>query len=96
MKKEKRLSRGTLLEEARLQKNALERLGTWQRNAMLASSCGVALAWWGLTGSGMQFLFGIVGTLLTLLGILCAAILGLGIRNGNHNVEKLLQAAEAK
>ena len=91
-----RASAGMLLEEARLQKNALKRLGSWQRNAMLASTCGVALAWWGLGGSGAQFVCGIAGALMTLLGILCAAILGLGIRNGNCNVEKILQAAESR
>ncbi len=97
MKKEekKRASAARLLEEAQLQKNALKRLGGWQRNAMLASTCGAALAWWGLSGNGVQLVCGAAGVLAALLGILCAAILGLGIRNGNRNVERLLRAAEA-
>lgn len=85
-----------LLEEARQQQAALERLGGWQRNAMLASSCGAALAWWGLSGGGSRMLFGIAGVLLALTGILCAAVVGLGIRNGRRNVEQLLQAAQSK
>ena len=79
MKKEKegKFTPRQLLEEARQQKEALAQLGGWQRNAMLASSCGAA------------------GVLLTLAGILCAALIGLGIRNGRRNVERLLKAAES-
>lgn len=85
-----------LLEEARLQQSALEQLRSWQRNAMLASSCGMVLAWWGLSSSGARLIFGIAGVLFMLLGILCAAVIGLGIRNGRRNVEQLLRAAEIK
>ena len=55
MKKEKegKFTPRQLLEEARQQKEALAQLGGWRRNAMLASSCGAALAWWGLTCSGI-------------------------------------------
>ena len=53
-----------LLDEAQQQKAALAQLGGWQRNAMLASSCGAALAWWGLTGGSARFAFGIAGALL--------------------------------
>ena len=97
MKKEKegKFTPRQLLEEARQQKEALAQLGGWRRNAMLASSCGAALAWWGLTGGGARFAFGIAGALLTLAGILCAAVIGLGIRNGHRNIERLLQAAES-
>ena len=97
MEKEKRrnFTPKQLLDEAQQQKAALAQLGGWQRNAMLASSCGAALAWWGLTGGGARFAFGIAGALLTLTGILCAAVIGLGICNGHRNIERLLQAAES-
>ncbi len=97
MKKEKegKFTPRQLLEEARQQKEALAQLGGWQRNAMLASSCGAALAWWGLTGGGVRSVLGAAGVLLTLTGVLCAALIGLGIRNGRRNVERLLKAAES-
>lgn len=93
-KNKKSLNAAALLEEARLQQGALKQLRAWQRNAMIASSCGVVLAWWGLTGGGTRLILGIAGMLMMILGILCAAVIGLGIRNGRRNVEQLLHAAK--
>ncbi len=95
-KNKKHLNAAALLEEARLQQGALKQLRAWQRNAMVASSCGVVLAWWGLTGGRTRLVLGIAGMLIMILGILCAAVIGLGIRNGRRNVEQLLRAAQAK
>ncbi len=91
-----KLNRKQLLREAEQQKGALVKLKRWMRNAMVCSSCGMALTWWGLTGTGSRFACGIAGIVLTLLGVLCAALIGLGIRNGSRNVENILRAAKAK
>lgn len=85
-----------LLKEAAQQKHALEQLACWMRNAMILSSCAVALAWWGLTGTGIRFGLGIFGIVLAIAGAGCAALIGLGIRNGRRNVAHILQAAEQK
>lgn len=88
------MNKTTLLREAQQQKDALERLSHWMRNAMLLSSCSAVLAWWGLTGFGLRFACGVTGTALAIVGAVCAAIIGLGIRNGRRNVRRILCAAE--
>lgn len=88
-----KLSKKQLLREAQQQTDALKQLKHWMQWAMIVSSCAVALAWWGLMGEGFRFAFGIVGVVATFAGIICAALIGLGIRNGRRNVEHILRAA---
>ncbi len=90
------MNRKTLLQEAMQQKKALKQLSHWMRNAMLISSCAVAIAWWGLSGAGLRFVCGIIGVVLAIAGAGCAALIGLGIRNGRRNVEHILMAVEHK
>lgn len=91
-----RLNKKQLIREAEQQKNALKQLSRWVTYAMLFSSCMMVLTWWGFTGTGIRFILGGVGTFLMIAGIICAAIIGLGIRNGRRNVERILQAIEIK
>lgn len=88
-----KLNRKQLLHEAVQQNNALNRLKHWMQYAMLFSSCAMVLTWWGLTGTGIRFGCGIAGAVLATLGVLCAAFIGLGIRNGRRNVKSILNAA---
>lgn len=80
-----------LAEEARLQSDALRRIGRWRTAAMGVSSVGIALIYAGFI-AGQGLLMGIAGVILLLLGIGGALILNLGIRNGRRNVEKILEA----
>lgn len=89
-----KLSRNTLLREAAQQKDALRRLSGWLRSAMLLSSCAAVLAWWGLSGAGLRLACGVAGIVLAAVSVACAAILGLGIRNGRRNVAHILKAVE--
>lgn len=90
-----KLSKKQLLREAEQQTNALNQLKRWMQYAMLLSSCALVLAWWGLTGAGVRFACGVIGIILVFLGVVCAAIIGLGIRNGRRNVANILHAAKA-
>ncbi len=90
------MNRNLMLKEAEQQKKALVQLSKWMRNAMLLSSCFFAVTFWGLTGTGLRFVFGVIGILLTITGASCAAIIGLGIRNGRRNVDHILTALERK
>ena len=89
-----KLSKKTLLREAEQQKDALGRLSIWLRNAMLLSSCAAVLAWWGLGGAGLRLACGVAGVVLALASETCAALIGLGIRNGRRNVAHILKAVE--
>lgn len=88
------LNKKTLLLEAQQQKDALKRLQSWLRNAMLLSSCAAVLAWWGLAGSGLCMACGVAGIVLASVSMICAALIGLGIRNGRRNVAHILKAVE--
>lgn len=89
-----KLSKKTLLLEARQQKDALKRLQGWLRNAMLLSSCAAVLAWWGLSGGGLRLACGVAGIVLAAVSVACAALIGLGIHNGRRNVDHILKAVE--
>lgn len=91
-----KLNKKQLIREAEQQKNALRQLTRWIKYAMLFSSCTMVLTWWGLTGEGVRMVFGIAGVILTIVGMVCAAVIGLGVRNGRRNVEHILKAAEAQ
>lgn len=88
------LSKKTLLLEAQQQKDALKRLQGWLRNATLLSSCAAVLAWWGLSGGGLRLACGVAGIVLAAVSVACAALIGLGIRNGRRNVDHILKAVE--
>lgn len=90
----KQLNQTQLIKEAAQQKEALQRLRKWLRNVMLFSSCAAVLAWWGLQGEDVRFACGIGGLVFVGLSVLCAIVLGLGIRNGYRNIEHILKAAE--
>ncbi len=89
-----KLSKKTLLLEAQQQKDALKRLQSWLRNAMLLSSCAAVLAWWGLGGAGLRLACGVAGIVLAAVSVACAALIGLGIHNGHRNVDHILKAVE--
>ncbi|MDD6612711.1 MAG: hypothetical protein ACI3XW_02505 [Butyricicoccus sp.] len=91
-----KLNKKQLIREAEQQKNALKQLTRWMKYAMIFSSCAMVLTWWGLTGAGVRLALGIAGVVLTIVGILCAALIGLGVRNGRRNVEHILQAAQTQ
>lgn len=88
------LNKKTLLLEAQQQKDALKRLQGWLRNAMLLSSCSAVLAWWGLSGAGLRLACSVAGIVLASVSMICAALIGLGIRNGRRNVAHILKAVE--
>lgn len=86
--------RNTLSREAKMQSEMLSRLTVWFRIAMAASTVGVVLAYWGLSGHSWRMAAGAAGILITILCAAAAAVINLGIRNGRKNVEKILTVLE--
>ena len=81
------MNKTALLHEAKQQQQALRQLSLWKRIAMLLSSCAAVLA-------GLRFAGGVCGVIIALVCAVCAAVIVLGIRNGNRNVANILSAAE--
>lgn len=88
------LTKQELLEEAKKQSEALERIGRWRTYAMVLSAIGVAVAYMGFTGNQHRIAIGVTGIVLIVIGVAFAVICNLGIRTGRDNVEKILNAAE--
>ena len=89
------MNKTALLHEAKQQQQGpFGSFPLWKRIAMLLSSCAAVLAWWGIAGSGLRFAGGVCGVIIALVCAVCAAVIGLGIRNGNRNVANILSAAE--
>ena len=88
------LTKQELLEEAKKQSEALERISRWRTYAMVLSAIGVAAAYMGFTGNQNRIAIGVTGVVLIVVGVAFAVICNLGIRTGRDNVEKILNAAE--
>lgn len=87
-----KLTREQLIEEARKETLAIQRLMIWQRLGYSAVALGFLLGWWGFYGSG-PFAVGVIGVILLILGIGVSVILYTGIAHGRKNVRALMEAA---
>ena len=89
-------TRAQQLKEIEFQTQMLNNLKKWIRNLIILSSIGIILAYWGLgVQSKMPFtVFGVAGVIITISVILCVVI-GLGIKRGRANVDKILQLVKA-
>ena len=81
-----------LILEAKLQTDALQRLGVWLRAAASLAVIGLLIAWWGFQmGAGLAA--GILGVILTVVAWAAAFIIRQGRENGKKNVQRILKAA---
>lgn len=85
------------LKEIEFQTQMLNNLKKWIRNLIVLSSIGIILAYWGLgTQSKMPFtVFGVVGVIITIISVILCVVIGLGIKRGRANVDKILQLVKA-
>lgn len=79
-----------------MQMNALRKIRTWRTVAIALSTIGVAVVYAAMGGESRNLLWGILGIGMILISISCAALLNLGLKNGNRNVEKILNVLEGK
>lgn len=86
----------SLSKEAEMQINALKKIRTWKTISIAVSTIGVAAAYAGFAGQNRYLFLGILGIVLIVLGIICAGVLNLGLKNGRRNVEKILNVLEGK
>lgn len=84
------IEKNRLSREAKLQIKALKQIGRWRTIALAVSAAGVAFAYAGFAGDSGMLFCGIMGILFIVAGIVSAAIFNLGLKNGRHNVEKML------
>lgn len=91
-------TRAQQLKEIEFQTKMLDNLKKWIRNLIILSSIGIILAYWGLkVQSKMPFtVFGIVGVIITIISVILCVVIGLGIKRGTENVDKILQLVKAQ
>lgn len=80
-----------MLNEAHMQTQALKKLGKWLRNFIAFSTISFVIAYWGFQGKNLRFTLGIIASIFTILSLISAMIINLGIRNGKRNVGKILK-----
>lgn len=83
-----------MLTEADMQTKTIKKLEKWLRNTIASSTIGFVISYWGMQGSGIRFFFGVIGIITTIISVIAALIINMGIRNGKKNVEKILNLAE--
>ena len=91
MSKEKKQA---LITEAKMQSDALKRIGRWRTMALFIAALGIVFAWLGFSRQPKSLIIGILGICMTVISFLLAMVFNIGIRNGNENVRKILDAAE--
>jgi hypothetical protein len=88
------MNRELLIEEAKLHEAALKRLGHWAAIGMAVSSVGVVLIYFAVAPAEKRIWLIVTGALVLILGASAVITIGLGIRNGRNNVQKILRAIE--
>ena len=79
-------TRAQQLKEIEFQTQMLNNLKKWIRNLIILSSIGIILAYWGL---------GVIGVILTVVSVILCVVIGLGIKRGKENVDKIIQLIKA-
>ena len=88
------MNKTALLHEAKQQQQALRQLSLWSESLCCSPPARRCWPWWGIAGSGLRFAGRRMRRIIALVCAVCAAVIGLGIRNGNRNVANILSAAE--
>ena len=85
------------LKEIEFQTKMLNNLKKWIRNLIIISSIGIVLAYWGLAvQSKMPFtILGVVGIIITVVSVILCVVIGLGIKRGKENIDKIIQLIKA-
>ena len=86
------------LKEIEFQTKMLNNLKKWIRNLIIISSIGIVLAYWGLAvQSKMPFtILGVVGITITVVSVILCVVIGLGMKRGKENVDKIIQLVKAQ
>ena len=90
------VEKNRLSKEAEMQIHYLLRISVWRTIAIAFSTLGVAITYAGLAGRNQSIFLGILGIILIIVSTGCAIVLGLGLKNGRRNVEKILDVLNGK
>lgn len=80
-----------MIHEVERQSKLLKNLSKWSVNVMGLSSTGIIMAYYGLSHSGMKFVFGIFGVLFAAVCVIACLVINLAIKNGRRNVNHILE-----
>ena len=83
-----------LVNEARAQTLAIQRLQVWLRLAYAVLAVAVLLGYWGFSEGG-GIVAGVAGVVLGVISLLVIVVLRTGISNGRQNVNAMLAELEA-
>lgn len=82
-----------LIREAKMQTEALQRIGVWRRLALSVMAIGGLVAYTGFV-SEPNILRGVFGIGIAVISGVISFLIRVGKKNGKKNVEKILKAAE--
>ena len=85
------LTKAQALDEAQKQKEALATISKWRRNLYILTACFLMVAIYELTVGTLKVI-GIIAAVLTGVSLLLTFLVNLSIRNGNRNVERILDS----
>jgi hypothetical protein len=83
-----------LIYEAEKQTQEVKNLKRWIRKSIGLSSITMIIAYFGIKSSGLLTTFGIIGIVLTIIFVIAAIFINMGIKNGQKNIKKILSIVE--
>lgn len=84
-----------LIYEAEKQTQEVKNLKRWLTKSIGLSSITMIMAYFEVKSSGILFAIGIIGILFTIIFVIAAIFINMGIKNGQKNIEKILSIVEA-
>lgn len=75
-----------LIYEAEKQTQEVKNLKRWLTKSIGLSSITMIMAYFGVKSSGILFAIGIIGILFTIIFVIAAIFINMGIKNGQKNI----------
>jgi hypothetical protein len=79
----------SFINEVQYQNKMLNNLKRWLRNVIIFSSLSLILI---ISGPSVHPFIKIIGIIMMIISVVSAIVIGLGLRNGKDNIEKLLDS----
>jgi len=81
----------TYIEEVKYQTKMLNHLKRWLKNCIIFSSISLILI---IFGASVHPILTIIGILFMIISVLGCLIIGLGVKNGQENISKIIDSIE--
>lgn len=88
------MEKAKLENEVYLQKKALKTIDLWKNLCVGVSTLGVAMNFASVAGVHQSIILRIISIFFMVIGLICALVCNLALKNGRRNVEKMMNVLQ--